>query len=87
MKSQSHASRIPSSRAITVMPLSRMQRLHFRHAHHRRFSRYGIEDCFNSPDAQIETPIQHLFNFLFYLNVWRLRQPRVPDLWPTCPGF
>ncbi|GFX07499.1 hypothetical protein TNCV_5092131 [Trichonephila clavipes] len=32
---------------------------HFRQAQHHRLSRYGIEDCSYSPDAQ-RTPIQRL---------------------------
>ncbi|GFT62927.1 hypothetical protein TNCV_1607271 [Trichonephila clavipes] len=33
---------------------------HFCHAQHHRLTRYGIEDCFYSPDAQRKTPIQRL---------------------------
>ncbi|GFX66050.1 hypothetical protein TNCV_4101901 [Trichonephila clavipes] len=33
---------------------------HFCHAQHHRLSRYGIEDCVYSPDAQKKTPIQRL---------------------------
>ncbi|GFU20851.1 hypothetical protein TNCV_5059721 [Trichonephila clavipes] len=32
---------------------------HFCQAQHHRLSRYGIEDCSYSPDAQRITPIQH----------------------------
>ncbi|GFU98763.1 hypothetical protein TNCV_1214791 [Trichonephila clavipes] len=54
---------------------------HFCHAQHHRLSRYGIEDCFYSPDAQRITPIQHLSEeFLFYRS-----KAVVPKIVPTDP--
>ncbi|GFV42427.1 hypothetical protein TNCV_4311571 [Trichonephila clavipes] len=48
MKNQSPASRIPSSRPITAMPLSRMQKLHFRHAQHCRLPDMGLRTVLQS---------------------------------------
>ncbi|GFW48434.1 uncharacterized protein TNCV_1109941 [Trichonephila clavipes] len=51
--------RLPDSiaRPITHMPLSRMENTTFAKPSIID-SRYGIEDCFYSPDAQKKTPIQ-----------------------------
>ncbi|GFX60622.1 hypothetical protein TNCV_4916721 [Trichonephila clavipes] len=45
---------------------------HFRQAQHHRLSRYGIEDCSYSPDAQRTTPIQKYVPF--EASGWRKTQ-------------
>ncbi|GFX87136.1 hypothetical protein TNCV_2151891 [Trichonephila clavipes] len=53
MKNQSHTSRIPS---LDHHATQQNGKHHFR----QRLSRYGIEDCSYSPDAQRTTPIQRV---------------------------